>query len=157
MKQIEDITGYFGTKYGLLGLTDGHAWTRMVNHITKLVSHNSFHIKNISSKFHQNLMTQIEDLLSNVLLGPDFPNCPTPFRTFRPYFRDTDFPRHAVFCSMIKDNKYFHLQQEKIHINGLDLHQNTKYPLLGRFGPFLSKFGETGLFFEKKGLHHFLR
>ena len=35
-----------------LGLNDGHAWARMGEHVTKLISLDYFHAKNISSKFH---------------------------------------------------------------------------------------------------------
>ena len=74
------MTGYGGLKFSLksdepnsryiekgifwdqiwpnLGLNDGHAWRRMGEHVTKLISIHSFNSKNISSKFHQNLMNQ---------------------------------------------------------------------------------------------------
>ena len=35
-----------------LGLNDGHAWARMGEHVTKLISLHSFHTKTISTKFH---------------------------------------------------------------------------------------------------------
>ena len=53
-----------------LGLNDGHARARMGEHVTKLISLHSFHTKNISSKFYQNLMNQNRDMLENVDFGP---------------------------------------------------------------------------------------
>ena len=46
-----------------LGLEDLHAWARLGKHVTKLISFHSLYTKNISSKFHQNLMNQIQDIL----------------------------------------------------------------------------------------------
>ena len=50
---------------------DGHARARMGEHVTKLISHHSFHTKNISSEFHRNLMKQIHDMLKNIHFGTD--------------------------------------------------------------------------------------
>ena len=55
-----------------LGLNDGHAQARMSKHVTKLISLHSFHTKNISSKFHQNLMNQIRDILKTVYFGTKY-------------------------------------------------------------------------------------
>ena len=38
-------------------------------HVTKLISVHSFHTKNILSKFHQNLINQIQDILKSVYFG----------------------------------------------------------------------------------------
>ena len=55
-----------------LGLNNGHARARMGEHVTKLISLHSFHIKNISSKFHRNLMNQIRDILKTVYFGTKY-------------------------------------------------------------------------------------
>ena len=66
-----------------LDLNDVNARVRTGKHITKLFSVNSFVIKNISWKFHRNLMNQIRDifkgqiLASNMtLFGPKWWACP---------------------------------------------------------------------------------
>ena len=63
---------FWDQKWPNLGLNDGHARARMDEHVIKLISLLSFHTKNISSKFHQNLMKQIRDILKTVyILGPN--------------------------------------------------------------------------------------
>ena len=52
-----------------LGLNDGHAQARMGEHVTKLVSLHSLYTKNLSSKFHQNPMNQIQDIYKKVYFG----------------------------------------------------------------------------------------
>ena len=52
-----------------LGLNDGHARARMGEHVTKLITLHYFHTKNISSKFHQNLMNPIQDIFKKVYFG----------------------------------------------------------------------------------------
>ena len=51
---------------------NGHAWARMGEHVTKLISIHSFNTKNISSKFHGNLMNQIQDILKKVYFGTKY-------------------------------------------------------------------------------------
>ena len=63
-----------------------YAWV-----VTKLISHHSFHTKNIPSKFHQNLMNQNRNMLENVHFGPDQPNCPAHFCPFCPKTAQRDF------------------------------------------------------------------
>ena len=67
-----------------LGLNDGHAQARMGEHVTKLISIHSLYTKNISSKFHRNLMNQNRNMLENIHFGPDQPNCPAHFCPFCP-------------------------------------------------------------------------
>ena len=55
-----------------LGPNDVHAQAIFGEHVTKLVSLLSFHTKNISSKFHQNLMKQIRDVLKTVYFGTKY-------------------------------------------------------------------------------------
>ena len=50
-------------KWPNLGLNNGHARAKMGEHMTKLTSLHSFHIMNISSMFHRNLMKKIQDIL----------------------------------------------------------------------------------------------
>ena len=50
-------------------LNDGHARARMGEHVAKLISLHSIYTKNLSSKFHQNLMKQIKYKLKNVYFG----------------------------------------------------------------------------------------
>ena len=52
-----------------LGLNDGHTRARIGEHVTKLISLHSLYTKNLSSKFHQNLMNQIQDILKKVYFG----------------------------------------------------------------------------------------
>ena len=56
-------------KWPNVGLNDGHVRARMGEHVTNLVSPHSLYTKNISSKFHQNLMNQNRDILKKVYLG----------------------------------------------------------------------------------------
>lgn len=51
-----------GPNIANLGINEGHARAKMGQHVTKLPSLNTFHTKNISKKFHQNLINQIEDI-----------------------------------------------------------------------------------------------
>ena len=69
---------FWDQKWPNLGLNDGHAWTRIGEHVTKLITLHPFHTKNISSKFHRNLMNQNRNMLENIHFGPDQPNCPPP-------------------------------------------------------------------------------
>ena len=71
MNQIQDMlqTVYLGTKYGL---NDGHARARMGEHVTKLIRLHSLYTKNISSKFPQNLMNKIRDILKKVYFGTKY-------------------------------------------------------------------------------------
>ena len=62
---------FWDQKWPNLGLNDGHARARMGEHVTKLVSLHSLYTKNISSKFHRNLMNQIQDILKTVYFGPN--------------------------------------------------------------------------------------
>ena len=75
MNQIQDMlkNSIFWDKIlPNLGLTDGHAGARMGKHETKLVSPDSFHTKNISSRFHRNQMNQIQDICwKQYILGPN--------------------------------------------------------------------------------------
>ena len=75
---------FWDQKWPNLGPNDGHAWARMGELLTKLISLHSFHTKNISSKFHRNLMNQNRNMLENVHFGPDQPNCPAHFCPFCP-------------------------------------------------------------------------
>ena len=60
---------FWDQKWPNLGLNDGHAQARMGEHVPKLITLHSSHTKNISSKFHQNLMNQIQDILKKVYFG----------------------------------------------------------------------------------------
>ena len=59
-------------KWPNVGLNDGHARARMGEHVIKLISLHCFHTKNISSKFPQNLMNQIRDILKKVYFGTKY-------------------------------------------------------------------------------------
>ena len=52
-----------------MGLNDGHCQARMGEHVTKLISIHSLYTKNISLKFHRNLINQIQDILKKVYFG----------------------------------------------------------------------------------------
>ena len=55
-----------------LGQKHGHAQARMGKLVMKLISLNSFHIKNISWKFHRNLKNLISDILERVYFGTKY-------------------------------------------------------------------------------------
>ena len=55
-----------------LGQKHGHAQARMGKLVMKLISLNSFHTKNISWKFHRNLMNLISDILKRVYFGTKY-------------------------------------------------------------------------------------
>ena len=57
---------FWDQKWPNLGLNDGHARARMREHMAKLFSINSFHSKNISTKFYGNLLNQNRYILENV-------------------------------------------------------------------------------------------
>ena len=78
-------------KWPKLDLNDGHARARIGEHVTKLITLHCFHTKNISSKFHRNLMNQNRNMLENVHFGPDQPNCPAHFCPFCPKTAQRDF------------------------------------------------------------------
>jgi hypothetical protein len=46
---------------------------------------------------------------------------------------------------------FFHFKQKKVHINGLDFHQNSKNPILGPFWPLFAQKRENRIFSEKSG------
>ena len=71
----------------------------MGEHVTKLISLHSFHTKNISSKFHRNLMNQIQDMLENVHVGPDYPTAPPTFAFFADWAENGIFPEKFFFVS----------------------------------------------------------
>ena len=75
MKQIRDglkNSIFWDQIWPNLGLNDGHAWAKTVQHITKLINLNTFHIKNIPSKFLRNLMSQIRDTLKTAYPGTKY-------------------------------------------------------------------------------------
>ena len=131
-----------------MGLNDGHTQARMGYHVTKLISLHSFHTKNIPSKFHQNLMNQIRDILEDVYFGPDYHNCPAHFCPFCPFSREPDFSWTFGFCRMIKD--HFHFKQKK-YINGLDFCQNSKKSIFRPFSAIFPKNQPNQIFPEKSG------
>ena len=55
-----------------------------------------------------------------------------------PNSRTRFFPDMRFSQKTFKQN----FKQKKVHINGLDLRQNSKNPILGHFDPFLPKNGE---------------
>ena len=55
-----------------LGQNHGHAQAIMGKLVVKLISLKSFHTKNISWKFHQNLMNQIWDILKMACFGTKY-------------------------------------------------------------------------------------
>ena len=61
--------GFSHQKRPNLGLSNGHAWARMGEHVTKIFSINYFHTKNISRKFHQNLIIQNQYIFENVIFN----------------------------------------------------------------------------------------
>ena len=61
--------GFSDQKRLNLSLSNGHAWARMGEHVTKLFSINYFHTKNISRKFHQNLIIQNQYIFENVIFN----------------------------------------------------------------------------------------
>ena len=101
-----------GQKWSNLGLNDGHARARMGEHVTKLISIHSLYSKNISSKFHRNLMNQNRNMLENVHFGPDQPNCPAHFCPFCPQKGYRDFflknllwPLFTPYCPLTSCKK----------------------------------------------------
>ena len=61
------LTKLWGNVLGIKRMkTNEHVRARMAEHVTELISLHSFHTKNIPSKFHQNLMNQIRDILKMV-------------------------------------------------------------------------------------------
>ena len=104
--KLQGITGFFlwDQKWPNLDLNDGHARARIGEHVTKLISLHSFHTKNISSKFHRNLMDQNRVMLENVHFGPDQPNCPAHFCPFCPLAQKQDFCQKCGFRRMLEDH-----------------------------------------------------
>ena len=143
-----------------LGPNERHAQARMDKHVTKVTSLNTFYIKNISWKFHWNLMNQIEDLLSHVHFGPDSPNCPAPFCPFRPFSQEPDFSQACGFRRMIHNNNIFHFKQKKYTSMDKIFIKNEKTPFLSHFGPFWALFAQiwsNGIFLKKLGAVTFER
>ena len=68
LKYIENCI-FWDQIWPKLGLNAGHARARMGEHVAKLISLHSIYTKNLSSKFHQNLMKQIQDTLKKVYFG----------------------------------------------------------------------------------------
>ena len=137
MNQIQDIEKgiFWDQKWPNLGLKDGHARARMGEHVTKLTSLHSFHTKNISSKFHRNLMKQIQDILENVHFQTQLANCHAHFCNFCPISREIRIVGKS-FCTLsIREKKVFFdtwtCQSRKIKINGLKWPKTKKaYRLL---------------------------
>ena len=75
---------FWDQKWSNFGLNNGHARARMGEYVTKLISIHSLYTKNISSKFHRNLMNQNLNMLENIHFGPDQPNCTAHFCPFCP-------------------------------------------------------------------------
>ena len=63
---------FWDQKWPNLGLNDGHAWARMGEHVTKLISLHSLYTKNISSKFRRNLMKRNRYMLERPHFGHHF-------------------------------------------------------------------------------------
>ena len=82
-----------------LGLNDVHAWARMGEHVTKLISLHSFHTKNISTKFHLNLMKKIQDILETFILDP-ISQLPRPLLPFLPFISRTMYRRKILLYSI---------------------------------------------------------
>ena len=95
---------FWDQKWPNLGLNDGHARARMGEHVTKLITLHSFHTKNISSKFHRNLMNENRAMLENVHFGPDQPNCPAHFCPFCPLAQKPEFFQTCGFRRMLEDH-----------------------------------------------------
>ena len=75
MNQIREILkmAQFWTKYGLiLEVTYENTLARMGKYVKKFIRPNSFHIKNISSKFHRNIMNQIWNILKTAYFGTKY-------------------------------------------------------------------------------------
>ena len=142
-----------------MGLNDGHAQARMVQHMTKLISLHSLYTKNISSQFRRNLMKQNRYMLENVHFRSVQPNCPAHFFPFCPKTTQRDFflknrflPLFTPYCPLTSCKK-----SEKTNDSIFFKVQKTSF--LTQFGPILGPFGPKrvqGIFFSKKGLRHFL-
>ena len=145
---------------GLLTCTYFAVQARMSEHVTKLISLNTF-FKNISWRFHWNMMKQIEDILSHVRFGPDSPNCPVhfcPFCLFCLFPQEPEFSWTCDFRRMIDNNKVFHFQQKKYASMDKIFVKTPKTPFLGHFGSFWAIFSQicsNGIFFWKIRSCHF--
>ena len=91
--------------------------------------------RHISSKFHRNLMKQIQDILENVNFRPNQPKCPAHFCHFCPISQEPRIVEKS-FCTLSRREKkvFFDTwtcQSRKIKRNGLKWPKTKKaYRLL---------------------------
>ena len=113
----------------------------MGQHVTKLTSLHSFHTKNISWKFHQNLVNQIQDIWIRLFW-------PHPLLPFLPFFSRNRFFPDMRFSQNVRGP----LDLKKVHINSLDFCQKLENLIFGSCWTILICF-----VFAKKWLNGILR
>ena len=117
----------------------------MGEHVTKLTSLHSLYTKNIYSKFHRNLMNQNWDMLENIHLGHDRPNCPA---HFYPFCQKGFFSEHAVFAEW-EDHQIFHFKAIPAKTNDSISQKSWKPWFWVTLDPFCPKKGQLIFFLQK--------
>ena len=130
----------------------------MGEHAIKLISIHSIYTKNISSKFHWNLMNQNRNMLENVHFGPDQPNCPAHFCPFCPktaqrdlFLKNLFWPLFTPYCPLTSCKK-----SEKINDSiSFKVQKNSFWVHFGPFWALLGQKRPKGFFSEKSFLTTF--